>query len=110
MARKKWGDGCGLLLLLVCILITGITIYGNKFASRTPQRVTLQAAPGNETVQMFEHAGAGDEGKVTTFRDGTICRKLSGPTTVTIEGIAMSFYKLDCGENSGYVNARWVDD
>jgi hypothetical protein len=76
---------------------------------RSQNTVTLQAAPGNNIVQMFEKVGAGDEGKVSHFPDGTTCKALGGPTAVNIEGISMTFRRVTCNGITGYVNAKWVD-
>lgn len=96
--------------IVVAFILFLLVAMNSPRSSRSTTEVTLSSAPHNEIVQMFEFVGPGDEGKVTTFRNGTICQKLSGPSVVTIEDIRMTFYKLDCGENTGYVNARWVDD
>ena len=57
---------------------------------------------------MFEKVGAGDEGKVSRFPDGTSCQALGGPTTVSVEGISMTFRRLTCNGIIGYVNVKWM--
>ena len=75
-------------------------------ATRLPGTVTLRAAPGNTKVQMFD-ALTGDS-DVTVFSAGTECTKLDGPTRIIESGVTMSFYKLRCNGQTGYVNAKWV--
>ena len=70
--------------------------------------VTLKAALGNSTVQMFGTSPATREQVVATFPTGTSCTRVSGPTPVIIEGISMTFYRLNCNGQVGDVNAKWV--
>jgi hypothetical protein len=104
-------------IIIVVLLLMGVLVIAtraNEAASveavaRPQNSVTLQAAPGNTEVQMFEHVGSGDEGKVSRFPDGASCTKFGGPTPVSVEGISMSFYRLTCNGVTGYVNVKWVD-
>lgn len=68
--------------------------------------VTLQAAPGQNVVQMFDSV-SGDSA-VTRFATGLRCYQLDGPIHVTESGVSMSFYKLNCMNTIGYVNTKWV--
>ncbi len=78
-------------------------------ATRNVERVTLLAAPGNTTVQMFELITPGKEGTITQLPDLTRCTKLNGPHRVDAgSGIVMHFYMLDCNGVFGYVNEQWV--
>lgn len=114
MKSLKEKIATGVLLGLVLLNIGSYFWSPRASDSKTyPERaetnfVTLQAAPGNNTVQMFERVGPGDEGAITQLPDGAHCSIISGPTTVVIEGISMRFYRLTCSGNIGYVNARWV--
>lgn len=74
------------------------------------QRVTLKAFPGNTEVQMFEVVGDGPNDVVTFFPSGTRCTKISGPSSVSVAGISMRFYNLECNGTTGYVNAKWVSE
>ncbi len=71
--------------------------------------VTLRAVPNNSFVQMFDRIAV--DATVTVYlSSGSRCTKPSDPTSADIEGMSMNFYKLTCGENTGYVNAQWVDN
>lgn len=74
-----------------------------------PNQVALDAAPGNDVVQMFD-AVAVDAKVIAELPDGARCKKMSEPIASNVEGIAMSFYQLDCDGTVGFVNAKWVDD
>ena len=75
--------------------------------TRDPSKATLRSAPGQTQVQMFDTIST--EPNVTTmFSSGTQCTKLDGPTEVTISGMSMRFFKLECDGKTGYVNTKWV--
>lgn len=80
----------------------------SKSALPSPDAVTLRAAPGNTVVQMFDSVGV-DAAVLRQYPSGERCTRISGPSAVSIEGIAMRFYKLYCNGASGYVNAQWVE-
>lgn len=107
---KRFFAALAALVALAIILfgVTLATVYvaGNFARSTTTKtdRAILRAAPGNTVVQMFDTLSDGPNVKVTTFPDGWGCTKLGG--LITSGG--MSFYKLDCGNRTGYVNADWV--
>lgn len=71
-----------------------------------PPIVTLQGFGGGP-VQMFGALTA-DADVVATFAAGTECYQLDGPISVEVEGIRMSFHRLNCDKQPGYVNAQWV--
>lgn len=68
--------------------------------------VTLQAASGNNQVQMFDALRS--DATISTFRDGFRCSQISSRLRYEEGGVVMFFYKLDCGGKVGYVNAKWV--
>lgn len=90
---------------IVLIFLCGAIFLGQ--AMLRGNNVTLRAAPGNTKVQMFDTLIEGQD-KVTTFRDGFRCTKLSDWHRIGEGPHAMYFYKLDCGGKIGYVNANWV--
>jgi hypothetical protein len=69
--------------------------------------VTLDANPRYINVQLFNGVQATSK-VVATLPVGTQCTALETPHSTTLQGIAMTFYHLDCGGTVGYVNARWV--
>lgn len=71
-----------------------------------PPTITLQGL-GNNRIQIFSSLTI-DADVVATFAAGTQCIKLDGPISVLVEGIDMSFYRLNCNDHPGYVNAKWV--
>lgn len=100
---KKPLAAVGIALLIM------FAIYLNSLSrAREDDHVTL-TKPNGDNVQMFEHAGLGDEGETTLFRSGTSCAKLSGPSAVDFgDGVVLHFYRLTCNGTTGYVNVRWV--
>lgn len=75
--------------------------------TRTPGTVILQAAQGNSVVQMFGSL-SDDASVIATFRSGTECRKYGRLHHVTVAGVSMSFYRINCHGTGGYVNSKWV--
>jgi hypothetical protein len=108
MTKNRW-----LFLIALAFLLFVARFGGGGEEGRNsvrPPNVILKAAPGNTIVQMFETVGEGPNDEITEFRDGTICTKYSEPRTVSIDGISMSFYQLQCNGKMGYANSRWVRD
>lgn len=70
--------------------------------------VTLYAAPGNSTVQMFNTLHDAPNASVNTLRDGLRCTRVSELLRYGNGDSAMFFYRLNCGGRTGYVNADWV--
>lgn len=98
----NWLTWVPIVLLFICSAIfLGQALLGDG-------TVTLEAAPGNSKVQMFDTLTERPNEKVSTFRDGFRCSKLSDLLRVGEGPHAMYFYKLDCGGKIGYVNANWV--
>lgn len=75
--------------------------------TRTPGTVILQGAPGNSVVQMFDSL-SDDASVVATFSNGTECQKSGRLHQVSVAGVSMSFYRINCHGTGGYVNSRWV--
>ena len=69
--------------------------------------VTLRSPVGQTMVQMFDTLAA-DAEVIAIFDSGIRCTRLGQATDVAVEGINMSFYKLECNGRTGYVNAKWV--
>lgn len=99
--------------LLAATIITGCGGDGSTTPansnSSSGSSVTLHAAPGNSSVQMFGDRADNAEEVVATFPSGTRCEALTGPKAVAVEGISMQFYRLNCSGTTGMVNAKWVD-
>src|SRR5262245_807726 len=76
---------------------------------RNSQDVTLHAAPGQSVVQMFNSLGSGSQTVTHAFPTGTKCVKVDGPFPYKEAGIAMNFYRIQCGNVMGYVNTKWID-
>jgi len=99
------------LAVLIGILVLVVWMVGPQpgwpTTARPTDQVILRPATGN-IVQMFDSAGV-DATVVRQFPAGTSCTKFGGPTTYTVEGISMSFYRLTCNGVTGYVNAKWVN-
>jgi hypothetical protein len=95
-------------VFLIAITVVIATVAVLFFVAIQPQSKTVHvhAAPGNTTVQMFEWMTGG--GKSYFLMDGETCTKVDGPWSTSESGIPMSFYKLTCGNISGYVNAKFV--
>lgn len=104
---KKHGCAIAFVAFLSIFLALGITMA--VFSGKTPVRdtVTLRAASGATHVQMFDGTTA-DATAMHQFPSGTECTRINGPTSVTLEGVAVRFYKLACNGTMGYVNAQWV--
>lgn len=99
----------GLLIVLGYIWVgLGYPADAQQVTSRPANYVTLHAAPGNSVVQMFDELRDSPDVKITTFPDGWGCTKLSDRLAVGDGSTAMYFYKLDCGNRTGYVNVNWV--
>jgi len=102
-------------IIIIAVFFMGVLWFAataNQAASveaeaRPQNSVTLQAAPGNTEVQMFDSAEA-DADVIRRFAAGTSCTKFGGPTTVNVEGIRMDFYRLTCNGITGYVNVKWA--
>ena len=75
--------------------------------TKMPGTVILQGAPGNSVVQMFDSL-SDDASVVATFRNGTECQKSGRLHQVSVAGVSMSFYRINCHGTGGYVNSRWV--
>lgn len=97
-----------LVLIIGCGRGSQSRSTGGASTSPGADTVTLTAAPGNSIVQMFGSDASTQEQVIATFPSGTKCEKISGPTAVSISGISMRFYKLNCDGQVGEVNARWV--
>lgn len=99
------------IALVLYISLTSMSVILSPQSSRpnssrsAANSVILRAAPGNTMVQMFDTLSDSPDVNVTTFPDGWGCTKLGGLTHYG----GISFYKLDCGNKTGYVNAKWVD-
>lgn len=104
----KGNTKLGIIAILVLVLFAVVTRLLGSNSSNS--EVTLRAAPGNTVVQMFESVGPGPNDAVARFPSSTRCTKIGGPTSVTIEGLSMRFYRLECNGTTGYVNARWVEE
>lgn len=102
-------NGCAIAFVAFVSIFLALGITMTVFSGKTPTRdtVTLRAAGGNSTVQMFD-ATAANATVMKQFPSGTECTRINGPTSVTIEGVSMRFYKLACDGTMGYVNAQWV--
>lgn len=75
--------------------------------TKVPGTVILQAAPGDSVVQMFGSL-SDDASVIAAFRSGTECQKSGRLRQVTVAGVSMSFYRINCHGTGGYVNSRWV--
>lgn len=69
--------------------------------------VTLQSSAVSNVVQMFDTLAV-DAAVIEQYPDGTRCTRLRGPTDASVDGISMSFYRLNCNGTRGYVNTKWV--
>ena len=97
-------------IALVVIAVVWFAIFLDESRQDTVERpvyVTLQAASGNNIVQMFERIGSAAD-VIKQFPTGQSCLKINGPTAVSIEGIAMKFHLLSCDGVTGYVNSKYV--
>lgn len=99
--------GMKTFLMIAILVIAALGYVGVTYHNATDAKVTLATAPGNSAVAMFSSMSAGAD-RVRSFPDGYACTKLDGPWTTSESGVAMSFYKLSCGGQSGWVNAKWV--
>lgn len=99
--------GMKTFLIISLLVIAALGYLGINYHNATDANVTLYAAPGNSAVSMFSSMTASAE-MVRSFPDGYACTKLDGPWKTSDSGVSMSFYKLSCGGQSGWVNAKWV--
>lgn len=94
-------------LLFILALLACAIFFAARSGDTEGNRVTLRAAPGNSVVQLLGATNSA-AAVLKQLPSGTVCEIIDEPKAVTIEGIAMSFYKLNCGGATGYVNAKWV--
>lgn len=94
--------------IIIALLIIGAGWFVvSSYQGAHDNTVTLQAAPGNSIVQMFDTMFASAK-VIRTLPDGSSCSLVDGPWKTSDSGITMSFYKLTCDNTTGYVNAKWV--
>jgi hypothetical protein len=94
------------LIALATVIAVSVVLFWVAVHADS-KTIHVHAAPGNNTVQMFDSMFANSKARL--LMDGDTCTKLDGPWSTSDSGVTLRFYKLQCGNMTGWVNANWVD-